>query len=306
MEPRRAARAPEIPGSGTAAVPGPRPDRLLDGRTAAVSAGVLLAVPVFGWFAWWAPEERRALHLEPEGWFGRTTYAGGADKASHFVTAAILEDGAEAIYRALGKDERQSRILGVALVSASGLLIEMGDGITPYGFSWEDAATNVLGALTAAELKRAGLDDTIGFRVGHVGYEIPEPCCRSNGFGADYSKWVHSADLKLKGFLPRIGVKPGPARFLFVSLTYGSKGYRFSPDDVRERNVGIDLGLNVEEILRVAGVPPGKWWGKALLAFARYYRIPWTAFGWRYDLNSGRWHGPDTGNVFDPGAVLYD
>jgi hypothetical protein len=263
-------------------------------------------VPAIGWFTWWAPEKKTTFHLEREGWFGRTDYSGGADKASHFVMSAALEDGAESIYRALGKDERQARVLGVALVALGGLVIETGDGFTQYGASLEDAAVNVLGALTAAELKRTGLDDTIGFRFGLVKSRIPDPCCRANAYGADYTKWVHSADVKLKGLLPRIGVEPGLARFLFVSLTYGTKGYRYSPVDVRERNVGIDLGLNVEEVLRAAGVPSGKLWGKALLAFARYYRLPWTAFGWRYDLNSGKWHGPDTGDVFDPGAIIYD
>jgi hypothetical protein len=253
-------------------------------------------VPAIGWFTWWAPEKKTTFHLEREGWFGRTDYSGGADKASHFVMSAALEDGAESIYRALGKDERQARVLGVALVALGGLVIETGDGFTQYGASLEDAAVNVLGALTAAELKRFGL----------VKSRIPDPCCRANAYGADYTKWVHSADVKLKGLLPRIGVEPGLARFLFVSLTYGTKGYRYSPVDVRERNVGIDLGLNVEEVLRAAGVPSGKLWGKALLAFARYYRLPWTAFGWRYDLNSGKWHGPDTGDVFDPGAIIYD
>lgn len=259
-----------------------------------------------GWFTWWSKEEKTSFHLVDEGWFGAGAYSGGADKASHFVFSAILEDGAEAVYRSLGKDERQARLLGVALVSASGLVIEIGDGFTKYGASWEDATMNVLGAVASAGVKSLRLQDTIGFRAGIVRNRIPDPCCRATAYGGDYSKWVHSIDLKLEGFLPRVGAKPGLARFLLVSLTYGTKGYRFSPEDVRQRNVGIDVGLNVEAILRAAGVRGDTWWGGPLLAFARYYRIPWTTFGWRYDLNSGTWHGPDTGDVFDPGAVIYD
>lgn len=284
----------------------PPAGRLLDRRTALVSAGILAAVPLVGWLTWWREEERASFHFRDEGWLGRGTYAGGADKAAHFVMAAMAEDGAEAIYRSLGKDERQARVLGVGLVSAAGLLIEIGDGFTKYGASWEDAATNVLGAATEAAIRSHRLEDTIGFRFGVVRARVPDPCCRATAYGGDYSRWVHSADLKLDGFLPRVGVAPGLARFLLVSLTYGSKGYRFSPPEVRQRNVGIDLGLNVEQLLRAAGVRSDTWWGGPLLAFARYYRIPWTAFGWRYDLNSRTWHGPDTGDRFDPGAVIYD
>jgi hypothetical protein len=29
-----------------------------------------------------------------------------------------------------------------------------------------------------------------------------------------------------------------------------------------------------------------------------FFRIPFTSFGWRYDLNANKWHGPDTGNKY--------
>ncbi len=267
---------------------------------------MLAAVPLAGWLTWWRKEEGTSFHVRDEGWLGRGTYAGGADKASHFVMSAIAQDGAEALYRSLGKDERQARLLGVALASAAGLVIETGDGFTRYGASWEDAATNVLGAAAAAGVKGLRLEDTVGFRFGVVRARVPDPCCRATAYGSDYSRWVHSVDLKLDGLLPRLGVAPGLGRYLLVSLTYGSKGYRFSPVEARQRNVGIDLGLNVEQLLRAAGVRSETWWGGPLLFLARSYRVPWTAFGWRYDLNSRRWHGPDTGDRFDPGAVIYD
>jgi hypothetical protein len=47
------------------------------------------------------------------------------------------------------------------------------------------------------------------------------------------------------------------------------------------------------------------WWGLPLLKFFTYYRLELTAWGWRYDLNHGRWSGFGTGNRFDPGKVIY-
>ncbi|HYN40905.1 MAG TPA: hypothetical protein VE129_03945, partial [Thermoanaerobaculia bacterium] len=78
---------------GAAEARSPRSQRLLDRRTALVSAGILAAVPIIGYFTWWGPEKKTTFHFRPEGFFGSTTYTGGADKASHFVTSAILEDG---------------------------------------------------------------------------------------------------------------------------------------------------------------------------------------------------------------------
>ena len=73
--------------------------------------------------------------------------------------------------------------------------------------------------------------------------------------------------------LPRLGVKPGPVRFFLLSVTYGTKGYRFSPPENRERNLGLEIGLNLEEILHGIGVPERKWWGKALYVIVTHIRF---------------------------------
>ena len=58
--------------------------------------------------------------------------------------------------------------------------------------------------------------------------------------------------------------------------------------------------------LLAVGVPEKKWWGKILLMIGTYFRFPYTSFGWHYDLNHGKWSGPDTGDRFDPGSIIYD
>ena len=59
------------------------------------------------------------------------------------------------------------------------------------------------------------------------------------------------------------------------------------------------------ELLSAVGVRESTWWGLPLLKFFTYYRLEFTAWGWRYDLNHGRWSGFGTGNRFDPGKVIY-
>jgi hypothetical protein len=76
-----------------------------------------------------------------------------------------------------------------------------------------------------------------------------------------------------------------------ASLTYGSRGYRELPPEERERNVGIELGLNIPEVLEAIGIPErGFWW--PVYAFFRFVRVPYTAIGFHYDLDHDRWHGP--------------
>jgi hypothetical protein len=298
---------PEV-GSAEGKAPGevPPPPRLFDSRTALATAGVVAAATVIGYLAWWRTSSRSSFEVANERWFQRDTYAGGADKASHVFVGYLSTLALQSGYRSLGKTPAEARGLALGVTVLTGALIEMGDGFSQYGFSWEDIAANTIGAVLVTGLDAWGLKDTVGLRFGRVKALIPDACCRFGGYGDDYSKEIYSADLKLSGFLPRVGVKPGPARFLLLSVTYGTKGYRYSDEPLRERNVGLEAGLNLREALLAVGVPEKKWWGKVLLAIGTYFRFPYTSFGWHYDLNHGKWNGPDTGDRFDPGTIIYD
>ncbi len=287
-------------------VPVSPPLRLFDRKTTLVTAAVLVGSPIVGYFAWWHTSTKSTFDVANERWFQRDTYSGGADKASHVFLGYISTVTLQSFYRSLDKTPAQARGLALGVMVTAGALIEIGDGFSKYGFSWEDIAANAIGAALATGLDAWSLKGTVGLRFGYVKARIPDACCRYGGYGDDYSKEVYSADLKLAGFLPRIGVRPGPARFLLLSVTYGSKGYRYSDAPLRQRNVGLEIGLNLREALLAVGVPEKKWWGKVLLAIGTYFRVPYTSFGWHYDLNHGTWSGPDTGDHFDPGSIVYD
>lgn len=282
------------------------PPKLFDGRTMALTAGVVLGAPLLGYFAWWRDSRRSSFAVADERWFQEDTYAGGADKASHIFWGYFGSQVLQGAYRSLGKTPGQARGLTLAVVTVTGALIELGDGYSQYGFAWEDIAANSIGAVVAFGIDAWKLDDTVGLRLGLMGTPVPPPCCRYGGYGDDYSKEIYTLDLKLAGLLPRMGAKPGLARFLLLSGTYQTKGYRYSPPENRRREIGIEIGLDVREVLVAVGVPQDKWWGKLLLGFAKYFRIPYTAWGFRYDLNSGTWTGPDSGHGYDPGAIVYD
>jgi Predicted periplasmic lipoprotein (DUF2279) len=279
---------------------------IFDAPTLRTLAVVLVGVPLVGYFAWWSGDHQ-AWHFRNEGWFQSYTYAGGADKASHLTFSYMGTQALIGWYRSLGHSDTQARWLALGTTAIAGIIVEIGDGFTQYGFSWEDATTNVIGALLATQIDRLGWRDSFGMRWGLVKTLKPDSCCRAGiNYGDDYSKEIYTADFKLVGVLPRFGVRPGPARFLLLSVTYGSKGYRFSPPENRERNLGLEIGLNFEQILRGIGVPEHRWWGKALYVIATHVRLPYTGWGIRYNFDQGRWSGPDFGDTFDPGSVIYD
>src|SRR5215813_3191351 len=241
----------------------------------------------------------QSFHFTNEGFFGQSTYAGGADKASHFVDYAILSRELKNVYQLLGYDRATSIWLGWGVATAAGLMTEIGDGTTFFGFSYEDLVMDTAGATAAAIVAATATEDLIGFRHGFL---LPRSgqatCCAVPGKGRDYSNEIYTVDLKLQVVARRANIAIGPLRYLLVSITYGTKGYPSGVPELRERQVGLEIGLNLAIILNDLGVRRDTWWGYALHVVCDNVRVPFTSVGFRYDLNSKRWRGPDNGNGF--------
>jgi uncharacterized protein YfiM (DUF2279 family) len=269
-----------------------RPQKLL---ASLLSAGVLAGSAANSF----TESPHQSFHVTHEGFFGQDTYAGGGDKASHFVDFAIVAKEFAYAYDRLGFSRRASLLMGFGVSSLAGLVTEIGDGTTYYGFSYEDLAMDVLGASTATALAAARLDDLIGFRRGFL---LPPSgnatCCKVPGKGRDYSNEIQTADLKIAGLARRLDLPVGPLRYLLVSVTYSTKGYPSGLPELRERQVGFEIGLNLAIILNDLGVRRDTWWGYALHVVCDNVRVPFTSVGFRYDLNSKRWRGPDNGHGF--------
>ena len=225
--------------------------------------------------------EHTSFNVKNEGYFGTNTEFGGADKASHFADYYVITKEFAFIFRQLGFSENASRWMAAGTGFAGGLVNEVADGFTKYGFSYGDLLMNSLGIATALVVTTAHVDDVVGFRTSHFG---------------SYKHDVYSMDLNLAGLARRLKLNLGPLRFLYFSATYGVKGYPTDDIAERQRQIGLELGLNLEEILNTVGVRRDTWWGTSLHLVADNVRFPFTAGGFRYDLNHRKWHGPNTGN----------
>jgi hypothetical protein len=280
-------------GAAPAAATPPPALPMLDKKTVIVSAAMLATVPIAGYFIWWQGNDFTHFKFAEEGWFGEDTYAGGADKASHFVASTIAGHGLQRLYQSMGHTPSDARWLSIGVVGLAGLIIEAGDGFKYGGAAWQDAVMNVAGGAMGAEIAYEGWDDLVGFRYGLVPQEN-----RGGETGPPvehYSQEIYTADAKFVGMFRRAKADPGLLRFLMLSGTYATRGYRELPPELRERDVGIEVGLNIPEILRASGFRQEGWWRKLIYAFFEFVRLPYTAIGFRYDLNHGEWHGPNIG-----------
>ena len=282
-------RLPEPPGLGVD----------LGNRTARLSAAYLAGTAAAGYAMWWKGQGFGSFQAGSEGWFGDNTYAGGADKASHFVMGYIFGRLFQGGYEEIGHTEASARWFSIGAVAASSVLVELGDGYTSFRFSWEDALITAVGGAAGAAIEAAGLDDTIGFRFGWLSKSVPSDPSVTTAQRDHYSDELYTFDTRMAGLLPRLGVEePGLGRLFLVSLTYGTKGYGWVEAPYRQRQLGLEVGLDVPEVLRALGLREDRWWKRTLLNLLRYMRIPYTSIGVRYDLNGGRLFGPDTGDTF--------
>jgi hypothetical protein len=223
------------------------------------------------------------FRVSHEGWFGTNTTNGGADKASHLADYFIVTNLFEDVYRMLGYSDNAALLWASGLALATGFLNEVSDGFTKHGFSWEDFGMDGAGVVAASVISKTHTKDLLGIRTSH----LPS---------STYTEDVYSADFKISGLGQRLGLNIGPLRWLLFSVTYGSKGYRVSPPTELQRQVGFEIGLNLQQILNDLGVKRSTWWGYSLHLIGDNVRFPFTAVGMRYDMNHGKWHGPNTGN----------
>ena len=230
----------------------------------------------------------RSFRFVNERYFGADTYAGGADKAAHFVDYTIVSRELAYLYEKLGYSQRASILLGYAIGFLGGLANEIGDGFNQYGFSFQDLAMDAAGATTSALLLATRTQDVVGFRYGFLLPKSKATCCMVPGPGRDYSYEIYTADLKLAGAARRLRLNVGPLRYLYYSVTYGSKFYPTGAPDLRERQVGFEIGLNFEEILNALGMRRDVWWGYGLHVIFDNTRFPFTSVGFQYDLNHRR------------------
>lgn len=256
---------------------------------ALVSAGFAGAVLTVGTIAWW-DRGFDAFRFNDTGFFGRETYAGGADKLGHFFSAYVSMCAMTSIYEELGIS-RDGAVLGATLFTM--LLwngFELIDGFTDYGVEHGDIVMNTLGigAGAAIELFPA-VERTIGFRLGYV----PSRDFLAHDktflkFINDYTGMTFYGDVKLKGVFDLAGVSPGPLRFVVTGPVYSTG--RYSPVRVHEerrRNLGLHVGVSLAEVLRAIGDgDPGV---EAQARFFDFYAVPFLQVAAIRDLNQDQW-----------------
>lgn len=195
----------------------------------------------YGRAKWWDQDFGGGFKTSGEGWFGRGTDYGGADKLGHMFTNYASMRLFTRTFEAAGNSRADSVRLAAWTTIGIFTGIEVVDGYSRnWRFSGEDALMNVLGAGLGVLMEtQPGLDAKVDIRFGYR---------RSTGshfdpFG-DYSGQRYLLVAKADGFE---SLRRHPLlRYLEVGVGYQA---RFTPGSERRRDAYVGVSLDLSRLL---------------------------------------------------------
>ncbi|MGZ8266843.1 MAG: DUF2279 domain-containing protein [Burkholderiales bacterium] len=216
-------------------------------RTTLFLAGSALAVGTYGALKWWNEGLSSDFRTVSEGWFGRNTPKGGADKLGHaFGTYTGVRVGSH-VLELIGNSPDRALKLATAASLTVYTLVEILDGFTdPYRFSKEDMIANFVGAGFGWVMQRnPRLDALLDFRL----YYRQSPEAKAEGKWApfdDYNGQRYLLALKGAGVAP-IAHHP-LLRYTELVVGYGVRGYD-PPGAEKSRHLYAGVGVNLSQLL---------------------------------------------------------
>jgi hypothetical protein len=240
--------------------------------------GIPLTFAAYGIIFWdWGSINSFRTH--DEGWFSKGTYAGGADKFAHIYSHFLITRLGFDFYRRSGfshsESVNNSFLLGVGI----GFLIEVGDGISNYGFGVNDIISDMVGIGLGTLLNISPyLDELIGFQMHwwnntnfkyHRRTKIRDPI-------DDYNNQKYILNFRFSA-VPILHTLP-LIRYLNFDIGFYSRGFEDPEEkyDYTKREIFTGFSLNLTQLLQdLYPLNDYSYYGGQVF---KYYQPPFTGF----------------------------
>ena len=230
--------------------PAPSPEQVR-WRTTALIAGAVGGTLAYGQAKWWQDGLSSQFSTAREGWFGRNTDYGGADKLGHAMFAYA---GTRLLARSLewaGNDRDTALRLGAATAVGTLVAVEVLDGFSrQWRFSREDMVADLVGgALGYLFETHPRLDALLDLRLQYQPSRGPGRERNFDPFG-DYSGQRYLLVLKASG-MPSLREHP-LLRYLELNVGYGTRNFEAEsrPFAQPTRHAYVGIAFNLTEVLR--------------------------------------------------------
>ncbi|MDA0902380.1 MAG: DUF2279 domain-containing protein [Proteobacteria bacterium] len=228
------------------------------------------AVTTYGFINWDYGD--KDYNIDNEDWFGAETKEGGADKLGHLYTAYSTARFIRPFYEKWGYSHKEAAKRGVLTSFIFTTAMEVGDGFSDFGFSYEDLVANTAGQAAAYYLEtHPDADDKIDLR-----FEYNPIYGVSSDPVTDYNSTKYLIALKMAGFDK---FQDSPARYVEFHLGYYARGFEKTRRyPIEERNIYVGIGVNISQILRDLSY-------KKTSHIFNYYQLPYSYIEASHDLN---------------------
>jgi hypothetical protein len=216
-------------------------------KTLLLNIGGMATVVAYGAWQWGYGKE--TFQFKNEGWFQRGSKYGGADKLGHFWSSYAVSHLYSYLYRKWGYTESEANLYGVLSNLGIQAFMEVADGFSSQGFSYEDLVMNIAGTGVAYIWGRyPSLARKIDFRMEYT----PKFDSHDFGFSTNYERQKFLIALKADGF---DAIKNPYLQYLEFHVGYYARHYKNyeegGPDD-RRRHIYVGLGFNISKLLQKA------------------------------------------------------
>lgn len=254
-------------------------------------AGIYAGFSVWAYIAWYRnhPEHNHSAsdvdwlgidesQVGGDGWLGKKTYAGGADKLGHAWATMVLARGGTAALRAGGWNRTRSALVSAALADALFFAVEVKDYYY-YEFSPGDFTFDTIGALAAIALDLSPrLDELLDFRVewwpspqyrfnltdpnSPCEKRMPgQPSCSRWNVAEDYSGERYLVALHLGAIQPIRDFSKW-SKFVDVDVGFASRNYKppptLDPNALKTQTLSFGVSLNAQGVIDALLPQPSK------------------------------------------------
>lgn len=243
-----------------------------------INFGVPLVFAAYGAIFWdWG--KISGFSFRNEGWFSKDTYAGGTDKLAHLYSHYALNRFSYYWYRQSGLSRDDALKHSFILATSVGLLIEIGDGISHYGFAINDLISDMVGIGIGHLLNQnAYLDELIGIQLWWWSDDTATGSHQKGGKLKDpiddYNNQKYVLNVRMAA-IPLLRDFT-PTRYLNWDLGYFTRGFKDSPvgtKTVKQFYTGVSI--NVSQVIR--DFFPKSDAAYAVSTFSRFYQFPYTS-----------------------------
>lgn len=198
-----------------------------------ILAGMIGTSTIWAVDAWWQGRAR-PFNFYSEGWFN--DYSLGMDKAGHVFTSYFYYHTFRNVMLWGGFDPETAFWWGAGLAEFLALSLELGDGFSTFGFSYEDLLANTSGLAFGMLQTKIPLLRNFSLKWSY----IPVGVHHALNFTQHYDEHTYWLSCNINGLLPGDWKAYWP-KFLQVAIGYSTK----TNQTRREAVVGLDFNLEV-------------------------------------------------------------